>query len=351
MNNELVEFEKMFFSIFNPKKDEKILLIYDKPNDEIKDNIKWKERRIFIKKWYEFLLKLSKKYHFYVTLDYYDATGMNNKILNASLQNRFGKYNIIIAMTEFSITTTLVGLIKKNPLSIRCASMPMVEKRMETSVLRMDYSDVKRYAQNLKKILQKSDSATIHFSTGDTLYIDLRNRNAGADDGDCSKPGYMINLPSGEGFIAPYEGADDEKVEFGESKTEGILPIYFKDEIIKLNIKKNTIISFDGNKEIISELMNYFNANPFRKNIAELGIGCNPMAIVTGNILEDEKVGLHIAYGTSSHIGGKITSDVHKDIVYAKGCKIEGETVILHQKNTDILIITNSELNYKKINC
>jgi len=351
MNNELVEFEKMFFSIFNPKKDEKILLIYDRPINEVKDNSKWKERRIFIRQWYEFLLILSKKYHFYVTLDYYDATGINNKLLDESLQNRFGKYNIIIAMTEFSITTTLVGLIKKNPLTIRCASMPMVEKRMEKSVLQMDYSDVKRYAKNLKKILQKSDSATISFSTGDTLFIDLRNRNAGADDGDCSKPGDMINLPSGEGFIAPYEGSDDEKVEFGDSKTEGILPIYYKDEIIKLHIKKNNIISCDGNKKIILELKNYFNANPFRKNIAELGIGCNPKAVVTGNILEDEKVGLHVAYGTSSHIGGKVTSDVHKDIVYAKGCKIEGKTVILHQKNSDIKIIANSELNYKKINC
>jgi len=48
----------------------------------------------------------------------------------------------------------------------------------------------------------------------------------------------------------------------------------------------------------------FFAENDTRRNIAELGIGCNPKAVITGNILEDEKVGLHIAYGMSSHLGG-----------------------------------------------
>ena len=55
----------------------------------------------------------------------------------------------------------------------------------------------------------------------------------------------------------------------------------------------------------------FFNENKSRRNIAELGIGCNPWAVVTGNSLEDEKVGLHIAYELSSHLGGKIKSDMH----------------------------------------
>jgi len=79
-----------------------------------------------------------------------------------------------------------------------------------------------------------------------------------------------------------------------------------------------------------------------------LGIGCNPKAIVTGNVLEDEKVGLHIAYGTSTHFGGKIQSDTHLDIVYAKGCPVEGITVTLINKDgSKTEIIRDAMLRYE----
>jgi len=45
-----------------------------------------------------------------------------------------------------------------------------------------------------------------------------------------------------------------------------------------------------------------------RKNVAELGLGCNLAAIVTPNILEDEKAGPHIALGRSDHLGGAVGS-------------------------------------------
>ena len=83
--------------------------------------------------------------------------------------------------------------------------------------------------------------------------------------------------------------------------------------------------------------------NNTRRNIAELGIGCNPQAVVTGNPLEDEKVGLHIAYGMSTHLGGKIKSDMHYDIIHAKGCPTEGITLTLINKNgTKTELIQNS---------
>jgi leucyl aminopeptidase (aminopeptidase T) len=343
-------FEKMFFSIFNPKKNEKILLVYDKPTNKINDNIKWKERRELIKKWYEYLLKLGKGKGFFVTLDSFSSIGENNKLLNIKNRLHFSKYNIIIAMTEFSITTTLVRLAREYPDTIRCASMPLAEERMEKTVFNIDYSNVKKYAKNIKILLQESNSATIYFSTDDFLIIDLRNRIAGVDDGDCTKPGKIINLPSGEGFIAPYEGVDDEKKEYNKSKTKGILPLMYKNQIIKAVVEENNIIAFNGPVDLINELNDFFEKHPFRRNIAELGIGCNPKATVSGNFIEDEKVGFHIAYGTSSHIGGKITSDIHKDIVYAKGCPIEAEKVILHQKNKDIVIIKDSMVQYDLLN-
>ena len=51
------------------------------------------------------------------------------------------------------------------------------------------------------------------------------------------------------------------------------------------------------------------------RSIAELGIGTNPAARLTGSILEDEKVKgtVHLAFGTSAGIGGVNVSSVHID--------------------------------------
>ncbi len=66
------------------------------------------------------------------------------------------------------------------------------------------------------------------------------------------------------------------------------------------------------------------------RNIAEVAIGCNDKAVVTGNVLEDEKAGFHWAYGRSDQFGGAVSPKdfsspdkvVHQDIVYAKGSPI-----------------------------
>ena len=71
-------------------------------------------------------------------------------------------------------------------------------------------------------------------------------------------------------------------------------------------------------KELKQTLDNINNKNAF--NIAELGIGTNPKAIITGNILEDEKVlgTAHIAFGKNSSFGGKVDVPIHIDGVFNK---------------------------------
>jgi leucyl aminopeptidase (aminopeptidase T) len=56
---------------------------------------------------------------------------------------------------------------------------------------------------------------------------------------------------------------------------------------------------------------------PDGTNVAELGIGTNSKATLTGNILEDEKIAgsAHVAFGASAAIGGNVQVPVHLDVV------------------------------------
>ena len=55
-------------------------------------------------------------------------------------------------------------------------------------------------------------------------------------------------------------------------------------------------------------------------NLAELGVGTNDAATLTGNVLEDEKIlgTVHVAFGASAGIGGTVSVPIHLDVVIAR---------------------------------
>ena len=338
---------KMFENVFAPKSGEKVLFLVDIPHDHIKDNNAWNERRVLAQEWYTTFKDMGAKTGFSVNILEFKATGMQNSPIPDEIINAACKSNLVLAMTEYSATASLIPVCTSENSITRCASMPGVEKRMEKTAIRANYQQVKKYATTIAKMLNDAVGAEIVFSTGDKLYIDLRNRVAEADAGDCTQPGQAINFPSGEASKVPYEAAQDEINAFGESKTEGIWPVMYEGELVKYIIKNNRIVEIIGNDKKADEMRLFFKKNDTRKNVAELGIGCNPKAVITGNVLEDEKVGLHIAYGMSIHLGGKVKSDIHEDICYSKGCPVEGRTVVfLNADGSKTEIIRNAMLRY-----
>src|SRR5690606_35600610 len=92
-----------------------------------------------------------------------------------------------------------------------------------------------------------------------------------------------------------------------------------------LVVRQNRITEINGGA-YAAKLRAHFDVDPARRNIAELGLGCNDAAVVQGSVLEDEKAGFHWAYGRSEHLGGTVGPDafsdpahvVHHDIVYAR---------------------------------
>jgi leucyl aminopeptidase (aminopeptidase T) len=338
---------KMFKDVFAPKPGEKVLFLVDIPHNIIKDNNAWKDRRKMAQEWYTIFKKMGIKTGFSVDWREYKATGVHNSPIPPETLDTIRKSNLVIAMTEYSASSSLVPISRTQGTITRCASMPGVERRMEETAFKTDYKEVKKYAAALERMLNNALGAEIIFSTSDKLYIDVRNRYALSEAGECTKIGQFINFPSGEAFIVPYEATSDEIDEFGTSKTEGIWPVMYDGELVKYVVNNNRIVEISGDSKKADEMRDFFGENNTRRNIAELGIGCNPKAVVTGNPLEDEKVGLHIAYGMSAHLGGKVKSDTHYDIIHAKECPTEGTTLTLINKNgTKTELIQNAMLRY-----
>jgi leucyl aminopeptidase (aminopeptidase T) len=344
------DLEKLIRDVFAPQPGEKVLVMVDVPHGEVKDHDQWVRRRQMAADWRAAFQRMGAEEGFSVhPLLTYPATGANNADLPeggemdgrpVSFEDLLSEVNIVVALTEYSASAPLIGYTQKFP-ELRAASMPKVERRMQDTALAANYSEVARKSHILAEKLERAEGARVQFSTGHQVYLDLRHRQADADDGQlhADKKGIrLINLPSGEACIAPYEG----EVEGEPSKSEGTIPADYSGELVLYRVRENRIVEIIGDGPKAGEMRNYFAVDEARRNIAELGLGCNEKAVISGIVLEDEKVlGMHWAYGRSDHIGGvtgvqQFTDPshvVHQDIVYAKGGPVEIASLVLEYED------------------
>ncbi len=336
---ERFDLERFLVDVFDPVAGEKAAVMTDVPTQVCPDNRAWQDRRDMAAEWRSGLAQLGRRIGFEVLpLVTYAATGANNANLPAQAEvgrstvpmaELLDEVSLVLALTEFSPTAPLIDVCKRRPGAdvFRAASMPGIEKRMEGTSLAADYREVARRCRLLKGVFLTADHAEVEFSTGHCCFFDLRYRTCESDDGylhrDKSDDVPVINLPSGETFQVPYEGERP-----GEpSRTAGELPVSAEGETVVFRVERNRIVGVSGESVAAEGYRRFFADDPARTNIAEFAFGCNERAVVTGNVLEDEKAGFHWAYGRSDHLGGTIGASrfksaatvVHQDIVYAEG--------------------------------
>ena len=351
--------EKLFVDVFNPQAGENVLVMVDLPHDETLDNAAWRERREMAEEWHKAIERLGQGFGFNVYPIYTSpATGAHNGPLpvegvmggeKLSIEEVLSDSNIVIAMTEYSATAPLIKYTEKYS-QLRVASMPMVSPSMEQTALTADYADISQKGKVLADKLDKSVGAKVVFSTGHELFIDLRYRNAEVDGGQVHlgrEGARVINLPSGETYIAPYEG----EVQGIPSLTAGTIPIPCGEDLALVNVRENLAVDVQGDLHCANDIREFFDLDEARRNIAELGFGLNDKAVITGNVLEDEKVwGVHLAAGRSDHIGGVVGIEafshpahvVHRDVVFPFGSRIEvSNLVLIYENGTEEVIIAD----------
>jgi leucyl aminopeptidase (aminopeptidase T) len=346
----MLNLSKLFIDVFDPQPGEVAAVLVDQPHGSLRATPEWEERRAMAQRWRVALSQLGEERGFDVLpLVEFAATGMNNAQLPATATQEAApilfhelasEVTLLLALTEFSASAPLIEWTKQFP-QLRVASMPRVAPAMEGTALAADYSQVARSCARLRGCLKEADFADIEFSTGDKLRFDFRFREAEVDDGRLPRdapPPRLINLPSGEAYTAAYEGEQAQA-----SQTRGVLPVPWRGEIVRLRVEGNRVQEVLGKTSAGENLRTFLFADPARCNIAELGLGCNPMARVWGNVLEDEKAGPHIALGRSEHLGGTVGPTAfkdprnvwHEDFVYARDCPIQIRRLALVNSSGD----------------
>ncbi len=229
---------------------------------------------------------------------------------------------VFIAPTSRSLSHTSARK-QASAAGARGATMPGVTEDMLARVMAVDFERMAARSQAVAALLSEADEARVTCPRGTDLRLDLAGREGISDDGRLTESGSFGNLPCGEAFISP-SGGD------GVVVAASLAPLGLSDEPATLTVRDGLIVSGEGGlgPEYFARLDAH--GEPGR-NLAELGVGTNDAAELTGNVLEDEKIlgTVHIAFGASAGIGGTVTVPIHLDVVVLDATlTLDGQTVL-----------------------
>jgi|GEM_PF-903913 len=325
-------------SALRPKKGEKMLFVTDEPNGSL--DAERQDRRDLLLRWLKAASNLSKKAGFQVLpLLKYAEPGKHNAHFPSdglfggepvsNLVDIIKSADIVVAMTTYSQTADLKGIATQTG-SVRGLSMPTVVSSNE-SAMSVDHDAMNELGSKAMGMVKTAVGFEVIFkgrgvAEPASIYVDARHANWHMSPGFSRNPGDgFTNLPGAEFYCTPYEGVHpDALAAIGESQTKGAWPVYSAEDgqTVFLRVEKNRIVEVPGDSAFAKKLRNLIKEDPNAANVAELGFGLNPNARL-GNVLEEEKAGIHIAYGKNVHFGkegswsGVVDASTHQDVVYA----------------------------------
>src|SRR5918992_2614326 len=209
---------------------------------------------------------------------------------------------------------------------VRIATLPGVTEELLARVMSADMEGLRRKGRAVADALSVGTEARITSDAGSDLRMSLEGRTAIPDAGELGEEGAFGNLPCGEGFIAPVEGSAE-----GTLVVDGsIAGVGLVDEPVSFTVEQGHLTEATGEPGVrFLQLLTPHGAEA--TNVAELGIGTNEKATLTGNVIEDEKLlgSAHVAFGASAAIGGTVQVPIHLDcVVLSPTVELDGQAIL-----------------------
>jgi aminopeptidase len=238
-----------------------------------------------------------------------------------------GNFDAVICPTRKSLTHTDARRSACDK-GARVATMPGITEEVMIRTMGADYLKIAERTYKLTEILDKGKMAHVTSAAGTDIYLPINGIDAISSTGLVKEKGKYGNLPSGESFLMPEEGKA-EGIFIVDGSFASVGKIYT--EPIRITVEKGYAVKIEGGEEADKLKAALESLGKEAYNVAELGIGTNDQAIVTGEILEDEKVmgTAHIALGNNISMGGTCNVGIHVDGVFLNPTvKIDDQVIL-----------------------
>lgn len=234
--------------------------------------------------------------------------------------------DVVLAVTSRSITHTQARRAA-SASGARVATMPGITEDCLIRTMNADYRAIAERTHRVTDLLTRAHVARITTDLGTDITLPIDGIAAIASTGLILMRGQWGNLPSGESYLRPQEGRSE-----GQIVVDGSLAgIGALGKPVRIKVREGVAVGVDGGEQAQRFAAQLERVGPLARSVAELGVGTNDRAIVTGNILEDEKIlgTVHIAFGNNTSMGGTIDVPFHVDgIILNPTLFLDGRVVI-----------------------
>jgi aminopeptidase len=235
---------------------------------------------------------------------------------------------VVVAPTARSLTHTAARR-EACRAGARVATMPGIRRDTMIRCLSADYYAIAERTKRASEMLTAGKLIRVTTRAGTEITLPIEGIKALASTGLIHEPGGFGNLPSGEAYLMPVEGAS-AGVFVVDGSMAGLGSLAGKTPIT-IRVKNGSAVEISGGAaaKTLRAKLEPLGLKAF--NVAEFGVGTNDAARITGSILEDEKVmgTIHIALGNNMSMGGTIDVPVHLDgIVKSPTVELDGKRIM-----------------------
>ncbi len=207
---------------------------------------------------------------------------------------------------------------------------------LSNALLKTDFQAQAPVCRKIGKAFTQGRKIHLTSPLGTDLHFSIEGRTANVLT-NVPEPGELAPVPDIEVNVVPVTGSAEGKLVIDACVP--YLGIGILKEPVYCEVKAGKIISMEGGEQarFLKSVLDSYN-DPECFNVAELGVGLNPEARLSGNMLEDEGIigTIHIGIGTSVTLGGEIKAPMHYDLImWNPTIEVDGKII---QRNKEILL-------------
>jgi leucyl aminopeptidase (aminopeptidase T) len=220
------------------------------------------------------------------------------------------QFDVVLCPTSKSLTHT-DSRRAASAKGVRVATLPGVTEEVMVRCMNADYHTIAERTFRICDLMRQTQTIRVTAPAGTDITMPITGREAHASSGLFREKGLWGNLPTGEAYLAPLEGLSNGIVVVdGSMASVGMV-----DQPIHIVVRDGYATEITGGASASKLIALLEPHGKDARTVAEFGVGTNDKAILTGVILEDEKVmgTIHIAFGDNKSMGGSVRVASHLD--------------------------------------